>query len=158
EPGRQPEMLRGGGGGVGAKREEAGVAERDLPGIAGEQIPARGEQGPDHRLRRETQHEGMRDQRGQRDDDGRRREEEQPPSARPHRAVVRPSSPCGRTRSAAIITTKATPFCHCEGTTMTTSDSAMPMSRLARSAPARLPMPPRIVIANALNVSGKPTA
>src|SRR6266436_3085517 len=56
------------------------------------------------------------------------------------------------------MTTKATPFCHCDGTTMTTRDSATPMIRLARSAPTRLPMPPRMVMAKALMVRGNPTA
>ena len=49
-------------------------------------------------------------------------------------------------------------LCHCEGITITESDSAMLMRKLATSAPTGLPIPPRMVMAKALMVSGKPTA
>jgi hypothetical protein len=52
---------------------------------------------------------------------------------------------------------KAITFCHCEGMTRTESVSTMAMTKLARRAPARLPRPPRIVIAKALIVNAKPT-
>src|SRR5215472_3099593 len=98
----------------------------------------------------------MWEQHGQEEDDGCRPDTEQ--TQLRHRAVVRPRRPWGRNKSTTIMTTKATPFCHWDGTTMTTSDSATPMITLARSAPARLPKPPRMVMAKALMVSGKPTA
>ena len=60
--------------------------------------------------------------------------------------------------SITIITAKAMRFCHCEGITITDSDSAMLMTKLATSAPTGFPIPPRMVMAKALMVSGKPTA
>src|SRR5215468_3057586 len=155
DPRRESEVLAHGGRGVGAEGEEAGVPERDLPRVAGEEIPARGEESPNHGLGGQAQHKRMPHQHGQ-ERGGRAARHEQGASS--HRVTARPSNPCGRSRSTAIMTRKATPFCHWEGTTITTIDSATPMIRLARSAPARLPMPPRMVMAKALMVSGNPTA
>src|SRR5262249_60287248 len=63
----------------------------------------------------------------------------------------------GRIRTPYTAAT-AIPFCHGDGITITASDSTPPSTSAAISAPTRLPMPPTMVIANALTVSGNPTA
>src|SRR5262249_43518443 len=159
EPRGQPEALGGDRRRVAAEDEESGVAERDLSGIATEQIPARPEQRPDERLRGHGENERMRHEQRQQDrhdgDDG---AHGACPTAGIHRVTARPSNPCGRTRSTSTMTANAIRFCHCDGMIMTASASATPTTRLAIKAPMRFPMPPRIVIAKALIVSGKPTA
>src|SRR5262249_62380296 len=49
-PRREAEVLARGRGGVGAQGEEARVSERDLPRVAGEEIPARSEERPEQRV------------------------------------------------------------------------------------------------------------
>src|SRR5476649_1456017 len=147
---------------IGTDREEAGMAERHLAGIAAQQIPARREQRPDQRLDRDVQHEGMRPDerrgkagRGQ----GCDRKHARPPANPPanHDGFF-PNRPFGRTSRTRIIVPKAMAFCHSEGMTITDSASTVAMMMLATSAPIRLPMPPRMVMAKALMVSVKPTA
>src|SRR5580700_7115973 len=131
------------------------MAKGQLSGITAKHIPARRDQSPDRRLDQKAEQERMRHQ--ERQYGGGERTAGEPRPAARHRDTARPSSPWGRTSRTSIMTTNAMMLCHSDGMTSTDNASTTAMTTLANSAPATFPRPPRIVIAKAFIVSGKPT-
>src|ERR1041385_2191159 len=150
-------------GRVRADAEERGVAERDLPGEAAEEIPRRGEDHGKGEVPEVVERAALEEQRrGQRED---RRGEPQRARRELHRAAAlrskrakRPGSPCGNATSATKSSAKLTASCSDVDTDVY---AARPFSSAARTSaptatPVTLSIPPRTMMQNAFRRKLRP--
>src|SRR3954451_6264033 len=126
--------------------EERRLAERDVPGEPGEEIPRNGERGVHQRQHADVdeprlwKHERERDARR---GEGAAADE----TAAGHSARSRtPKIPCGRMSRKTSRTTKYEKDAHVGFHSTATTASVTPMRSDARTAPARLPRPPSTTI------------
>ncbi len=94
EPGRKAGLDDEQGGGVGPRAEEHGMAERDLPAIAGEEVPGLGEHGVEEDRDHHVARIGLGDEEGKGEEDGAENAGRDPPCLPSHQK--RPNRPWGR--------------------------------------------------------------
>src|SRR5262249_3862957 len=139
-------------GDVGARAEEGGMAERILPAVAAENVPALPHQREHERSHEEIKRDvRVHDKRHCRQDPeycGNRKES-------PHARA--PNKPLGRTRSTTIKMRKI-PICPSDSPRKSPDKlSATPISSAPTSAPGTDPMPPSTTIVNATRTKASPT-
>src|SRR6185312_7445647 len=155
DPGRHAPMAEQRSAGIGAEPDIERVAERELPGEAGDDVPGLAEIGgeQDHHQhgddvavdeKRQRQHDGNEEH--ERDRGAVRQAEE---TAARH---ARPSNPCGRNSSTRMRRAKLKALLSEGSTTKPESASDTPTSRPPSSAPGMLPRPPRMTMMKASSV------
>src|SRR2546428_365629 len=136
----------------GAEAEERRVAEVDLAGVAGDDVPRLGERNREEHEEEEVQHVVAPDDERHRRQSGQRRHAEREPPATAHRA----KSPRGRATSTARKMTRPTTSRYGPPNANALAASARPRTRPPTKVPSIEPSPARTTTMSAFSVHSSP--
>src|SRR6476469_5711069 len=137
---------------IGAAPEEHDMSNRDLAGIAADDVPRRRGDRVEQHQRSETLLEGCREQQGISDD---KRQYHRGPQQAPHHIL--PMRPCGRNQRKPRNSEYTTMSLYTAPIQYADSDSMTPIRSPATNAPGTLPNPPSDTVTNAMMAKVSPT-